>query len=315
MMEYIFLLLGFAILLISGNMLVRAGVSLATHLRVSTLAIGVTIVSLGTSAPEMVVSISAVFKDLPDIALGNVIGSNISNIGLVLGLTVLILPLPVGLSSINRDWPFMMLSSLIFYLFAFNGIISWIEGIVLLSLLTGYLYLTFRSSRREMLVTGHRFEKADYSIFLAIIMVVISSAGLYFGAGWLVSSAEKIATNLGVSERVIAVTLIAFGTSVPELATSLAAAVKKEMSITIGNIIGSNIFNILAIPGITGILKRITVSGEILFDIHYMLGISLLLFLLMIPFKNSKLNRKRGVFLLLSYATYIFIVFSMQGKV
>lgn len=314
-MEYFLLLLGFTILLISGNLLVRAGVSLATHLRVSTLAIGVTIVSLGTSAPELVVSISAVFKELPDIALGNVIGSNISNIGLVLGLTALILPLNVDSGSVSRDWPFMMLSSLIFYFFAFNGILSWIEGIVLLSFLTGYLYITFRSSRREMAATGHRFEKADYSVFGAVILVIISSAGLYFGSRWLVTSASEIATNLGISERVIAVSLIAFGTSVPELATSVAAAVKKQMSITIGNIIGSNIFNILAIPGITGIIKRIPVSSEILFDIRYMLGISVLLFLLMLPSKKSKINRKRGVLLLLSYAVYIFIVFFLQGKI
>ena len=315
MMEYFYLLLGFTLLLVSGNILVRAGVSLATHLRVSTLVIGVTIVSLGTSVPELVVSISAVLKELPDIALGNIIGSNISNIGLVLGLTVLILPLPVDSDSIRRDWPFMMLSSVVFFMFALNGIISWIEGIVLLSFLSGYLYITFRSSRREMAETGHRFKKADYSILMAVIMVIISSAGLYFGANWLVNSAGEIAKNLGVSERVIAVTLVAFGTSVPELATSIAAAVKKEMSITIGNIIGSNIFNILAIPGITGILRRIPVSAEILFDIRYMLGISLLLFLLMLPAKKSNLNRKRGIFLLFSYAVYIFIVFFLQGKI
>ncbi len=307
-MEYFYLLLGFAVLLVSGNTLVRAGVSLATHMRISTLAIGVTVVSLGTSAPELVVSINAAVRGHPDIALGNVIGSNISNIGLVLGLTAVILPVPVAAGTVKRDWPFMMLASVVFYIFAINGIVSYTEGIILLSLLSGYLILTLKDSRQEMLEIGHRFEKAAHSTLMAVFLVAISSAGLYFGSNWLVNSAGTIASNLGVSERVIAVTLIAFGTSVPELATSLAAALKKEMNITIGNIIGSNIFNILAIPGITALIRSMTVSGELLFDIRYMLAISLLLFFLMLPSGKSVINRKRGIILLLSYFIYIYIV-------
>jgi len=308
-MDYLYLLLGFIVLLISGDLLIKSGVSLSSHFRVSTLVIGVTVVSLGTSAPELVVSVGAALKNHPDIALGNVIGSNISNIALVLGLTAIIITIPVGRSSVRFDWPFMMFASLLFYLFVINGKLSFPEGIIFLVLLGFFIFWSVRQSRLELAKTGHIFASAGYSLPVSVLILLASAAGLYFGASWLVDGAESIAMRFGVSERVIAVTIIAFGTSVPELATSVIAAAKKQLDISIGNIIGSNIFNILGILGVTSMIRSIPVSFEMRFDVYWMLAISMLLFLFMLPYGKAALNRWKGGVLLSIYILYIFLVF------
>lgn len=308
-MDYFYLLLGFVVLLISGDLLIKSGVSLSSHFRVSTLVIGVTVVSLGTSVPELVVSVGAALKNHPDIALGNVIGSNISNIALVLGLTAIIITIPVGRHSVRFDWPFMMFASLLFYLFVINGKLSFPEGVIFLFLLGFFIFWSVRQSRLKLSKTGHIFASARYSLPFSVLILLASSAGLYFGASWLVEGAESIALRFGVSERVIAVTIIAFGTSVPELATSVIAAAKKQVDISIGNIIGSNIFNILGILGVTSMIRSIPVSFEIRFDVYWMLAISMLLFLFMLPSGKAALNRWKGVVLLSIYILYIFLVF------
>lgn len=308
-MDYLFLILGFVILLISGDLLVKSGVALASHFRVSTLVTGVTVVSLGTSAPELVVSLGAAMKDLPDIAAGSVIGSNISNIALVLGLTALIIKIPVSKTSVGFDWPFMMLAGLLFYVFTIGGQLSYHEGIIFISLLGVFIFWSVRQSRLELSRINHVFAKARYSVFVSVLLLVVSGAGLYFGATWLVESAESIAARLGISERVISVTIIAFGTSVPELATSVIAAMRKQLDISIGNIIGSNIFNIFGILGVTSIIKTIPLSFELRYDLYWMLAISLLLFFFMLPYGRAFLNRWKGVVLMMVYISYIFLVF------
>jgi cation:H+ antiporter len=308
-MDYFFLILGFIVLLISGDLLVKSGVALSSHFRVSTLVIGVTVVSLGTSAPEMVVSIGAALKDHPDIAIGNIVGSNISNIALVLGLTAMLINIPVNKTSVRFDWPFMMMASLLFYLFAINGNLSFIEGFIFLILLLVFIFWSLRQSRTELMHIGHVFAKARYSVAVSALLLLASSAGLYLGATWLVDGAESIAQKLGVSERVISVSIIAFGTSVPELATSITAAVKKQIDISIGNIIGSNIFNILGILGVTSMIKTIPVSHEMVFDIHWMLALSILLLLFMLPYGRAVLTRWKGSVLLATYILYIIFVF------
>lgn len=308
-MDYFFLILGFIILLISGDLLVKSGVALSSHFRISTLVIGVTVISLGTSAPELVVSISAAMKNHPDIAIGNVLGSNISNIALVLGLTAIIIKIPVSKTSVRFDYPYMMLASFLFYLFAVNGRLSFVEGFIFFMLLLGFIVWSVRQSRLELSRIMHIFDKARYSLPVSILLLIVSSAGLYFGATWLVDGAESIAIRFGVSERVISVTIIAFGTSVPELATSLTAAFKKQLDISIGNIIGSNIFNILGILGVTSMIKSIPVSFEMRFDIHWMLALSLLLLVFMLPYGKAFLNRWKGSVLLLIYIMYLLIVF------
>lgn len=308
-MDYFYLVLGFIVLLISGDLLVKSGVALASHFRISTLVIGVTVVSLGTSAPELVVSVGAAMKDLPDMAIGNVVGSNISNIALVLGLTAVIINIPVNKNSVRFDWPFMMFASLVFYIFILDGKLAFMEGVVFISLLMVFILWSVRQSRLELSRINHVFSKARYTVSLSVLLLLVSTAGLYLGATWLVESAVSIAYRLGISERVISVTIIAFGTSVPELATSVMAAVKKQLDISIGNIIGSNIFNIFGILGITSLIKSIPVSMEMRYDIYWMLAISVLLLLLMLPSGRALLSRWKGAVLLTAYLSYIFLVF------
>jgi cation:H+ antiporter len=310
-MDYFYLVLGFIVLLISGDLLVKSAVALSSHFRVSTLVIGVTVVSFGTSLPELVVSVGAALKDIPDIAVGNVIGSNIANIALVLGFTAILIDVPVQRGSIRIDWPIMMVASLLFYFFVINGSLALLEGAIFIILLSGFIYLSVRKSRKDLINVGHIFLKARYSVTVALLLLGVSSVGLYFGATWLVEAAVSIASRLGVSERVISVSIIAFGTSLPELATSVMAALKRQLDISIGNIIGSNIFNIFGILGITSIIKRIPVGYYMVRDIYWMLGISVLLFLLMLfPLKMaSSISRREGMILLFVYLLYIFLVF------
>jgi cation:H+ antiporter len=289
---------------------VKGGVALSSHFKVSTLVVGVTVVSFGTSAPELFVSLDAALHGSPDIAMGNVIGSNIANIALVLGFTAILMPLPVRSNSIIFDWPFMMGSSFILYLFVLNQHLGTFEGICLVVILVGFMVWTIWKSRTESKGTTIEFKEAKHSVSMAIFLIVAASVGLYYGANLLVGSAKNIALNFGVSERVVGLTLVAFGTSVPELATSAVAAYKKEMDISVGNIIGSNIFNICGVLGVTSIIKNIFISQDLInFDLLIMLGISLLLFLLILPVHNGKLHRWKGFLLLSVYVIYIFTVF------
>ena len=309
-MDYLYLFLGFIILLYSGDLLVKGGVALSSHFRISTLVVGVTVVSFGTSAPELFVSLDAALSGSPDISIGNIVGSNISNIALVLGFTAILLPLPVRSNSIKYDWPVMMGASLLFYIFILNHKLETYEGIIFIILLISFMVWTIWNSRRENRGLAEEFPEAKYSIPIAVLLLIASSVGLYFGANLLVDSAKNIAIEFGVSERVIGLTIVAFGTSVPELATSAVAAFKKEMDISIGNIIGSNIFNIFGVLGVTSIVKNIRITEAIIsFDVLIMLAISVLLFLLILPLKKGKLHRWKGVLLLSSYFIYVYLVF------
>ncbi len=310
MTSYLFLLAGLVLLLFSGDYLVKGSISLASHFRVSKLVIGVVIVSLGTSAPELVVSIEAALKNHPDIALGNVLGSNVSNIALILGLTAVVLPVRVMKRSILLDWSVMMLASLTLYIFILNGLLEFHEGLIMLSVLAVYIYISIHLSRRENKKNKATPVKPGFSLIVSLVMVIGASLGLVFGANLLVKGAAAIAREFGVSERAISISLVAFGTSVPELATSIMAAVRKEGDIFIGNIIGSNIFNILAILGVTSTIKNISVHPTIVgFDIFWMLGVSFLLLLFMLPLKTGVVTRWKGFIFLAIYSFYIYLVF------
>ena len=310
-MDYLSVLRGFIILLVSGDLIVRSGGSLARHLRISTLVVGVTVVSFGTSLPELLVSVGAAFKGHPDIAVGNVVGSNISNIALVLGLTAILLPIPVNRNSVVIDWPVMMLVSMLFYLLILNGVLSFFEGMLFVTGLILFIIWLVRRSRKNNIELGSLDSKPKYSILVSILLFIVSAIGLYFGADFLVDGASSLAQKWGVSERVISVSIIAFGTSVPELATSVIAAFKKETDISVGNIIGSNIFNILAILGITGMLKSIQINPEILFDVYWMLAISMILLFFMIPARGGVIRRWKGIVLFCLYFIYILSVFKI----
>ncbi|MFW5656348.1 MAG: calcium/sodium antiporter [Bacteroidota bacterium] len=302
---------GLVILLISGKYLVSSAVSLAQHLKVSRLVIGVTVVSFGTSAPELLVSLQAAIGGHPDISMGNVIGSNISNIALVLAISAIIYPIAVRSYSIKVDWPIMILAFVLLYVFSLDFNLGRIEGIIFLALLTGFIVFTIRNSRKkDQQLLLEEITDESMALWPALIILVVSAGGLAFGSHWLVEGAAVLARDLGISERVISITLIAFGTSIPELATSGIAAFKREADISIGNIIGSNIFNIFAVLGITSIITPIHVN-EILVqvDIFWMLGISVLLFLFILPLKGGILKRWKGGLLFLTYLCYLYFLF------
>jgi len=311
-MDYIFLLLGLVTLIVGGEFLVKGGVGIAKKFSLSSLVIGMTVISFGTSAPELIVSIKAALSGNAEIALGNVIGSNIANIALVLGITIMIFPIIVDRNSKVLDWPMMILASALFYAFAYDGMISSLEGGILVSMLIVFTIHLIRSSRKaskleieefEELVEDHVEEKMP-GMPKSLGFLAIGLVGLYFGAEWLLHGAVNIAKEFGMEERVIGITIIAFGTSVPELVTSGVAAFRKETDIALGNLIGSNVFNIMSVIGITALVSPIPVGESILnYDMIWMIGISLMLFPLMAI--GKKMGRLKGVLLLGTYIVYI----------
>lgn len=310
-MSYLFLLGGLVLLVFSGDFLVKGSVSLAGHFKISKLVVGIVIVSMGTSAPELVVSVDAAMGGHPDISLGNVIGSNISNIALVLGMTAIILPIQAKRKSVALDWGMMMLASILLYLFSLDLALTFVEGAAFLTLLFLYVSYSIYISRRENKKLDEETVKPTHTLVVSVLFVVGAAIGLVVGADLLVRGAIGVARQFHVDERVISVSVVAFGTSVPELATSIMAAVRKEIDIFIGNIIGSNIFNILAILGITGLIQRIEVNPSILNnDLYWMLGISLLLFLFLLPLRRRTIGRWQGMVLVSLYTLFIFLVFT-----
>ncbi|MBT5427861.1 MAG: calcium/sodium antiporter [Bacteroidetes bacterium] len=310
-MNYLILLAGFITLLLSGDFLVRGGVSLARHFRISTLVVGMTVVSLGTSAPELFVSLKATLNSQPDFATGTVIGSNISNIALVLGLTAIILPIAVNKRSTLFDWPVMMSATLLFFVFILDGWLNFYEGLVFVILLGGFIVFSIYQSRRKEKTAGANVVQPKYSLLKSLLIILSSAVGLYFGAEWLIKGASEIAKSFDISEYLISVSVVAFGTSVPELATSVVAAFKKETDISIGNIIGSNMFNIMGILGITALVKPLRLNEQIRsFDMYWLIGLCALLFLMMLPVKSGKISRIKGVVLLISYIVYLAIIYS-----
>lgn len=307
-MVYLLLILGLVILLAGGKFLVDGASALAAKFGLSAGLIGLTVVAFGTSAPELLVSINAAIKGNSDIALGNVIGSNISNISLVLGISAIVYPISIYKSVLKTDYLATLLSAILFYLLAYNGLISRIEGLILFVLLIAlniYFFTKLRIAEED--INEDVIKYKEQSLFKSVGLLLIGIAGLYFGSDMLVDSAVEISKMFGVSERIIGVTVIAIGTSLPELVTSIIAALKKETDIAIGNILGSNIMNILAIIGITSLISPINVSEVFIKqDFLWMLGLTALLF----PILRSRLiiSRLEGALLIAVYGAYLFMI-------
>jgi len=313
-MSVFLVIAGLALLVVGGDFLVRAAVGLSFKLKLSKLVIGMTVVSFATSAPELLVSLQAALDGVSDIALGNVIGSNIANIGLVLGITAIISPLAVDKDFYKLNWPMMMLSSFVLYYFLWNdNILTAIEGAILFIALIVFLIVLIKSSRKS---TKANMEEVDDALavvsnFKIVMWLLIGAAGLYFGSDWLVEGAKQLATTIGISDYAISVTVIAIGTSVPELAASVIAALKKEKALSLGNLIGSNIFNIASVLGLTAVIKPIAVNPatpEILStNIWWMIAFAAILIpLIMIP-KRFEIGRIKGFLL---FGAYIFFIFT-----
>jgi cation:H+ antiporter len=308
--SYLFVLFGFVLLFLCGNWLVKGGVELSRHFRVSPLVAGLTIVAFGTSAPELFVSVKAVFTNAPDISIGNVVGSNIANVALILGAVAMVFPIHVKRPSLLFDWVFMMISFLLLFLFLKNDVLQFAEGLVLFFLIIVYIIWSIFSSRIKSIRNEEVYPPPSMKMLPSTGLVLLAVAGLYFGAEWLVKGASDLAIGWGVSERVVGISVVAFGTSVPEFATSLAASFKKEMDISIGNIIGSNIFNVFSILGITAILKPLHVSPSVIsFDMIWMVAVAVLLILFLIPLRKGVLSRWKGAVLFVVYIVYIWSLF------
>jgi cation:H+ antiporter len=312
-MSIAFLILGFVSLVIGGDFLVKSSVALSFKLSISKIVIGMTVVSFATSAPELLVSLNAALTGAPAIAINNVVGSNIANIGLVLGITAIIGSIAVDQSFYRVNWPVMMLFSGALYYFLWNdNQLVPSEGIVLFAVLIIFIVYLIRSQKKST----ENLEVVDDALsvvsnFKIGIWFLIGAVSLYFGSEWLVRGATEIAVKLGVSEAVIGVTMIAIGTSVPELAASVIAAVKKEKAISLGNLIGSNIFNIGSVLGITSIIKTIPVTEPLILsrDIFWMLLFAVSILVLALLPKRNEINKIKGFVIVVLYGVFIFIAF------
>lgn len=318
MMSVLFIIAGFALLLAGGEALVRGSVAIASKMGVSKLVIGLTLVGFGTSAPELVTSVQAALSGASGIAIGNVVGSNIANILLIIGASAVLLPMACPRQAISRDGTVMILASILLALICFTGDISRIMGMIFLLCLICYLAMTFYIENRGKDQAGEMLEHESEhmvspvkSVPLNLLIACGGMGVLVLGAHMLVRGATELAAGLGVSDTVIGLTVVAVGTSLPELATSIMAALKKQSDVALGNVIGSNIFNILSILGITAIVKPIPVPPQILdFDIWILLASAAAL--LGFAYTGRHISRIEGSGLLLAYALYIGVVAYMS---
>ena len=318
-MDLIYASLGLVILLLAGDSLVRGAVNLSLRLGVPALIVSLTIVAFGTSAPELLISVQAIAENVPGLAMGNVVGSNTANILLVLGVPALMAGLSTGNCDTKKSYLQMMGATVLFIILSLQGVITWVQGLVLLAALGLMLSSAFRValSHRRATANGalvalddeEEVEGADPDMpwWKVILFLVLGLIGLPLGADLLVDASTSIARHYGVSETVIGLTLVALGTSLPELATTVMAALRNQAEVALGNVIGSNMFNLLAIIGIASLVDPIPVEPGILkFDLWVMLGASALL----APFVFLKwhMGRVWGIILSVLYVAYILAV-------
>ena len=308
--SYLYLAIGLGILILCGNLLVTGSVQIARHFRISTLVVGLTIVAYVTSAPEMFISVGAALNNAHDIALGNVIGSNIANIACIFAMVVIICPIAVKNRAIAFDYSVMLFATVLLFIFGLNGVLGFWEGVSFVLLLISYTVFSVIKSRKNS--ASLTIEPASMNPIIAALMILAAVVGLYFSSDWFVHGAKGIARQWGVTERVIAVSVVAVGTSMPELISSLIAAFRKEADLSIGNIIGSNFFNITGVLGVTTVVRSLNINDQALFisDMAWVFGITVALLLTMIPLSKGKINRWEGALLLGLFAIYMFILFN-----
>ena len=307
-MSFFLILIGFILLILGGNWLLKSAVSISLGLKIPKIIIGMTVVSFATSAPELIVSINSAVNGYPDLALGNVIGSNIANLTLVLGITLLIAEMDVQKSFFTTNWPVMMAASILLFLFLRNDyLISDFEGLIFVLFLIFFLVYLFRFQNDEII--DDLPEDVDLlPAYKTFTFFLLGSVGLWGGSEMLITGATDLAITLGVGERLIGVTVVSVGTSIPELAASIIAVLKKEKAISLGNLVGSNIFNILAVVGITSLITPIPANDHVIYtnDIYWMLLVSMVLPILVLLPKKMELKRKSGIILLLLYVVFLY---------
>ncbi|NBN63476.1 calcium/sodium antiporter [Microvirga tunisiensis] len=303
LMEILFLIIGLALLFAGGEALVRGAVALAAKIGMSPLIIGLTVVGFGTSTPELVVSIKAAFEGSADIAVGNVVGSNTANILFILGVAALISPIPTMIAGIRRDLYVMLAVAVLMLGLGYMGIIDRLAGGVMVALLVAYVAYAAVNSKTSPEDQDETQQQANMPVWQQAAYIIGGLVLLILGADYLIGSATTIARAIGVSEAVIGLTIVAVGTSLPELATSVIAAFRKHSEIAIGNVVGSNIYNILGILGVASLLKPLSIAPTMTsFDIPVMLAVTLLLVVAMLAFRS--ISRSIGAGFVLIYVAY-----------
>lgn len=301
---------GLVLLILGGNWLLKAAVSLSLKLEIPKIVIGMTVVSFATSAPELIVSLNSALNGHADIALGNVIGSNIANFGFVLGVVIMIGTIQVQRSFYVQDWPVMMLSSLLLFLFMTTDemVVRW-EGFLMFTLLILFLIYLIRFQTTAV-VDEMPEDDVPLPLGKSLGFLLIGGIALWGGSELLIEGAVNMAAHFGISKRIIGITIISVGTSIPELAASVIAIARKEKAISLGNLIGSNVFNILAVVGITSMVTPIPVDDKALltFDVPWMLYFALLIFVLVFAPSRMKLSWREGLILVGSYLVFIAIL-------
>jgi len=312
MSEFILFILGFPLLLGGAYALVGGASSLALRLGVSELVVGLTVVAVGTSAPELIVSVLSAFQGAADIAVGNVVGSNLANILLILGLSALIAPLALEKTLRWREIPFVLLSTLVLAVLANDhlladrpaSVLDRGDGLAILGYFAVFMYYVVSVARRKE-VSESENGKQPLPLPLAMVLVALGIAGLGLGGQWLVQGAKSLAAAAGMSQALIGLTIVAVGTSLPELATSITAAFKGNADIAVGNVVGSNIFNILWILGLTSTITPVAYNPKLNVDVWILVAVTILFFLFTFTGKQHKVDRREGLLFVLLYAGYM----------
>lgn len=291
--------------------MVRGAASLALRLHIPPMIIGLTIISFSTSAPELVVSLEAALDGLPDMAVGNVVGSNLSNIGLILGITAIFFRLDINISHFKRDWLFLLGFSILYFILLLDGSTDFLDGLLLSLTLAFYLFVLIRSVRkgRKSRIHSETSEVSD-PLWKSALFIFAGLIGLKFGAQFLVKGSVELANIWGVSERVISLTIVSIGTSLPELAASLISAYRGQREMALGNVIGSNIFNIGSVIGFSSMIIPIAPQSAQIMQLDYpwMMVMTLLIPILLILNKRYSYTSWKGGVLLLGYIAYMFII-------
>ncbi len=317
-MNYIILLIGFGLLIKGADVFVDGASSLAKKIGIPPVIVGLTIVSIGTSAPELAVSLISALKGSNNIAIGNVVGSNIFNTLMVLGVTTIVLPIIIHKEKVRADFLVNTIVTILLFILTFDNlfgkssnVISRFDGAVLIILCVSYMVmLVIKAKKTDMPEPSE--EEMNINVFVKLILIVIGAAGIVIGGQLVVDSASNIASSLGMSEKLVGLTIVAMGTSLPELVTSVMAALKGENEIALGNVLGSNIFNILLILGTSSLISPITVESGLIIDFSFLIVVTILLYILIFFNKNKekKLTKIEGCLLVALYAGYMIYIIS-----
>ena len=312
LMDLLFIGIGLVLLIVGGDWLLKSAIGFSLRLKIPKIVIGMTVVSFATSAPELIVSLKSAIQGHSDLAMGNVIGSNIANLALVLGITVLLSNIKVNKSFFTTDWPIMMLVSLLLYAFiVFDGLLVAYEGAILFGALIVFLIYLLKF-QKTVVLDDILEDDEELPLYTSLLYLLIGGIALWGGSELLISGAVGLAEQFDVSQRIIGISIVSIGTSIPELSASIIAVLKKEKAISLGNLLGSNIFNVLAVLGLTSMVHPIEIvdKGLIENDIYWMLGVSFLILPLSFLYKKRSFGKLEGVILLGVYTAFLYNMLS-----